>query len=273
MTSTDPDTLDDERRGRLQARLRSSRLRRRIKSSRWYWRIKLFLKRIGGRELWLRRDTKTPTRETAGWLYAPEALRTGAIVYCVGVGDSIAFEKALIEAHAVTVHAFDPTPTTLSWIERQQIPTEFSFHPWAVAGEDASLTLYPRLRSKGRRSKMMWTVDPGQADPSRAIDVPALTIPSIMLKLGHAQVDLVKLDIEGAEYDAIEAMLASSVFPEQLLVEFHHRFAGIGKETTRECIARLSAAGYEIFAISQTGRELSFIRSGPEPPAGMRDSA
>lgn len=264
MTSTSLHTSDGKHRDRLQGRLRSSQLRQRIKSSRWYWRIKLFLKRIGGRELWLRPDAKIPTRESDGWLYAPDALPVDATLYCFGVGDSITFEKTLIEERALSVHAFDPTPATLSWIESQQTPAGFVFHPWAVAGKDAALMLYPRLRHKGRRSKLMWTSDSGQADPASAIAVPVFTIPSIMRELGHSRVDLVKLDVEGAEYDAIDAMLAQPNLPKQLLVEFHHRFPGIGKERTRECIAKLSASGYDIFAISRTGRELSFIRRPDE---------
>ena len=265
MTSTGLHASAQGRRTRLKDRLRASRLRQRIKSSRGYWRIKLLLKRLSGRELWLRRDTKIATRELDDWQYAAEALPAGAVIYCFGVGESIGFETALLEQHDVSVHAFDPTPAAMSWIEGQAIPAGLNFHPWAVAGRDTRLTLYPRLRRRGRKSKTMWTSDPAQADPASSIEVPALTLRSIMRELGHDRVDLVKLDVEGAEYAAIDAMLEASVLPTQLLVEFHHRFPGLGKAKTRDCITDLASAGYEIFAISRTGRELSFIKTGDEP--------
>ncbi len=241
--------------------MKSSQLNQTIKGSRPYWRVKLFLKRLGGREPWLRRDIRIPTRECDQWLYAPDALKKGAILYCFGVGDSIEFESSLLDRHSLSVHAFDPTPTALSFVESQQTPSDFEFHPLAVAGEDATLTLYPRARSRGRKSTTMWTSDPGHVDPGSGIEVPARTIPSIMRELGHSHVDLVKLDVEGAEYEVIDAMLTHPSPPTQLLVEFHHRFPGIGVEKTLECIARLAGCGYRLFGISRTGRELSFIRN------------
>jgi hypothetical protein len=45
-----------------------------------------------------------------------------------------------------------------------------------------------------------------------------------------------------------------------LPVEFHHRFPGIGLEKTVDLIERLRGADYKIFAISEIGREVSFLR-------------
>lgn len=47
--------------------------------------------------------------------------------------------------------------------------------------------------------------------------------------------------------------------PEQLLVEFHHRFPGIGKARTAASIAMLRQLGYKIFGLSETGGEARFV--------------
>lgn len=260
MSRADPSTQARANTESLAERLRSSGLRRRIKGSRWYWRVKLLLKRLSGRELWLRRDLRTTSASCEDWLYSVDGLDAAARVYAFGVGDTLAFETALIERHGVAVDAFDPTPAALAWIESQQLPPGLTFHPWAIAGTDGRLTLYPRVKRKGRKSTTMWTADPGQADPGDAIVAPAYTLESIMRKLGHDRLDLLKLDVEGAEYDAIQSMLRTAVRPTQILVEFHHRFPTIGKQRTAAAIAQLRAAGYAISAISRTGRELSFVR-------------
>jgi FkbM family methyltransferase len=239
--------------------LKRGDLRRRIKSSRCYWRIKLFLKRISGRELWLRRQIHLPTRGETDWRYDPSRLDRASVVYSFGVGDDIAFETALIEYHGLTVHAFDPTPYARAWIEGRQFSSRLAFHPWAVSGRDGRLELYPRVNTKGRRSKTMWTSDPAQADDGLGIEVPAYSVASLMRMLGHSRIDLMKMDIEGAEYESLDAMLADRILPRQLLVEFHHRFPGIGKHRTRASIKRLQAAGYRIFSISPTGREIGFV--------------
>lgn len=235
-------------------------LRERIRSSALYWRIKLFLKRITGREIWLRRDLAINESGTDDYHFDSTRLSDKSVVYSFGIGDSIGFETELIAAHGMTVHAFDPTPHTLQWLQSQHTPPQLEFHPWAVAGEDGELTMFPRRRADGQRSTVMWTMDPGQADITRAITVPAHTIPSLMKKLGHERLDLVKLDVEGAEYDALSGMLDQNVLPTQILLEFHHRFPGIGKRKTLDCIARLRSVGYQLFWISRTGREAGFLR-------------
>ena len=62
-----------------------------------------------------------------------------------------------------------------------------------------------------------------------------------------------------AEYNVIDDLLAGDVRPAQLLIEFHERFEHAGVALTRESIAKLRAAGYRIYAISDLYWEMSFI--------------
>jgi len=54
-------------------------------------------------------------------------------------------------------------------------------------------------------------------------------------------------------------MRAEDKLPTQLLVEFHHRFPGIGKQRTASSVEHLRTLGYLIFAISETGREIGLV--------------
>src|SRR5205823_6044417 len=80
-----------------------------------------------------------------------------------------------------------------------------------------------------------------------------------MRELEHARIDLLKMDVEGAEYAVIQDMLAGGIRPRQLLVEFHHRFRGVGRRATTRALQALEAAGYRIFHVSPTAREFAFI--------------
>jgi hypothetical protein len=83
-----------------------------------------------------------------------------------------------------------------------------------------------------------------------------------MRGFGHERVDLLKLDIEGAEYDVLADLLSSTIRIGQLLVEFHHLKSKPAQAATRKAVAALNAAGYLITAISDLGVESSFLYVG-----------
>ena len=233
---------------------------KRIEKTPGYQRKKRFLKRLVGKELTLKNDINIPVIKDGGWWFTPEGLNSGSIVYSLGVGDDIDFDLSVIEKYGVTVHAFDPTPSSIDMLDGRDLPQRFEFHPWAVSATDGSLTFYPRLRKDGSKSDVMYTMIAEEETIDDAIDVAAYSLSTISEKLGHQKIDLMKMDIEGAEYEVLDALLASPIKPTQLLVEFHHRFPGIGLAKTADVIQRLRAAGYRIFAVSEIGREVSFLR-------------
>ena len=241
-----------------------------MKRQPWFWPIKLFLKRIGGKELWLKTEVAVDTVETAGWAYIGERLNSGSVIYSLGVGDSIEFDLDIIDRFGATVFAFDPTPFSTDWVERQLLPEQFVFMPWAVSGEDGRLRLYRRVNRHGRGAEVMWTADEAAGDPDDFIDASAYTVRTIMELLQHERVDLLKMDVEGAEYDILDGLKGAVRLPEQLLVEFHHRFPGIGKQRTAASIEMLRGLGYRIFAISETGREVGLVleSAGDSPAQG-----
>ncbi len=233
---------------------------KRLEKTPGYQKKKRFLKRLAGKELRLRNDISIPVIKDGGWWFTPEGLTADSIVYSLGVGDDIDFDLAVIEKYGVQVHAFDPTPSSIDMLDATDLPQQFAFHPWAVTASDGSLSLYPHLRKDGTKSDIMYTMIAEEETVDDAIEVPAYSLSTISEKLGHERIDLMKMDIEGAEYEVLDGLLSSSIKPTQLLVEFHHRFPGIGLEKTADIIERLRGAGYKIFAISEIGREVSFLR-------------
>jgi hypothetical protein len=68
------------------------------------------------------------------------------------------------------------------------------------------------------------------------------------------------MDIEGAEYELIENILNTKISIDQFLIEIHERFFENGKFLTQKIIRILNNNGYEIFAISDSFEEISFIK-------------
>jgi FkbM family methyltransferase len=232
--------------------------RRRLRSASWYRRSKLLLKRLVGRDPWLAAELRCPLTRYGDWALDATRLKRGDVVYAAGVGRELGVELDLVRRLGVEVHAFDPSPESLRWVASQTLPPGLQFHALALSGSDGRLVLRARPPRGDDFPVMYSAVDDSRSGP--AVEVECLTLSSLMARLGHRQLALLKLDIEGAEYAALDGMLAGPVRPAQVLVEFHHRFPTLGPDHTVRMVARLRAAGYRIAFIADTGREFSFIR-------------
>jgi FkbM family methyltransferase len=232
---------------------------KRIEKTPGYQKKKRFLKRLVGKEIRLQIELQVPLVKDGGWWFTAANLNRESIVYSLGVGDEVDFDLAIIDKYDVEVFAFDPTPNSIDLLDSSKLPPRFHFHPWAVTAHDGSLKFYPRLKKDGTKSDVMFTMIAEEETKSDVIEVPAYCLTTIVEKLGHDRIDLLKMDIEGAEYEVLDGLLKSPVKPNQLLVEFHHRFVDDGIEKTYDIIGRLRQADYKVFAISEIGREISFL--------------
>jgi FkbM family methyltransferase len=227
-----------------------------------YRRVRRTLRCAVGRDIQFPVQTREATVslgiEAAAWSICPQGLGRDSVIYSVGIGTDISFDLALIERYGVRVHAFDPTPGSIAWLETQQLPARFRWRQVGLAAYDGHASFFPPDNPEFISHTML----PRAAARDKAIQVDVRRVSTLMRDLGHDRLDVLKMDIEGAEYDVIDDMLASGVAVDQLLIEFHHRFPDVGIERTRQAVTKLNAAGYRIFVVSDTGEEYGFIRRG-----------
>ena len=234
---------------------------KKLEKSRFVVRTKLRLRQLLGVELKEKADIPRDVVVDGDWAYDPTLLDASSVVYSLGVGDTIEFDLRLIERTGASVHAFDPTPDAEATLAASKPPPEFHFHAAAAAGSDGELTLYPRVRSNGKLSTTMFTITPEPRNAHLGQTVPALTVSSMTERLGHSKIDLLKMDIEGAEYDVLDDLVANGPLPRQLLIEFHHRHKGVGRHRTERSLKQLRDNGYRAFYVAENMREFCFLLS------------
>jgi FkbM family methyltransferase len=225
--------------------------------------IKKFIKSILGLDFYPKINylcrKKRFGSEYGGWEVAYEYLNKDSIVYSFGVGEDASFDIALIEKYGLTIHAFDPTPRSIEWVKRQNFPPNFVMHTYGIANFDGKAFFYPPENPEHVSHTILRRVE----TQNNAITVPVKRLSTIMRELGHDHIDVLKMDVEGAEYNVIEDMKYSKIRPKQILVELHHRFPNASIRYTKKAYATLKKMGYGLFSVSTRGEDSCFILKTP----------
>ena len=193
-----------------------------------------------------------------GWVVDESLLNRESVIYSVGVGSNIDFDVELINSFGATVHAFDPTPRSIEWVKNQQLPKHFIFHPFGLSAENGHMDFFPPAKA----SSTHFSPIDRYGDTNNVVRAPVKDIDTIASELKHKEIDLLKMDIEGAEYEVIEALPKNRVAINQILIEFHHMYKGVPISKTVDAISTLSNLGFELFNISQRTYEFSFRKKG-----------
>ncbi len=86
---------------------------------------------------------------------------------------------------------------------------------------------------------------------SREIQVEMISLPSLLERARCKQVDLLKVDIEGAEWDVLGSLTEREArIIRQISVEFHDFMDPELRPRTESCIARLKELGYSVLCRS-----------------------
>lgn len=165
-----------------------------------------------------------------GWFTDVSSLTPESIVYSFGVGDDISWDREILKY--CPVYAFDPDPKCHEWLGKkshewsgeQQMPNTFIFSPIGLSTYDGTQRFYDALKEGKINSS---TVKKG----SRYYEAWVRSLPSIMEKLGHSRIDILKMDIEGSEFAVIPHIAHLPI--KQLLVEIHTDFYRYGLKGLR----------------------------------------
>ena len=185
-----------------------------------------------------------------GWTVPLSEIDSSWVCYTVGIGEDSSFDVALAERGCQVV-AIDPTPRAVAHIRPflNRHPN-MQLAPHALWTEDTELSFYPPADS----SHVSYSLTNRQRTES-PITVSARTLESIAGEMGHERIDLLKLDIEGAEYEVIGELDLARWQTRVVCVEFH---TDGGPRPMLEGVRRIIKQGYR--AVARIGTDVTLRR-------------
>jgi FkbM family methyltransferase len=180
-----------------------------------------------------------------GWMVPRKVIEQGWTCYCVGAGGDISFDLELIRGFNARVRCIEPDEEYVARaVEQANGEAGFSAHRVAIAVADGplhmQLTHHPGSRSLSPANLY---------DTHDFVEIPGRTLQSLATELGDQTIDLLKLDIEGGEYDVMPTIDLRALGVKVFATQLHHN-RGVAK--ARRLIADLDSQGYEAVAIKSS---------------------
>jgi FkbM family methyltransferase len=189
-----------------------------------------------------------------GWWVDTRLVGPQPLLIDCGLGEDISFPAAFLQrfagAHVIGV---DPNPRSLAYC-RAHCPSgmeilENAF--WTSSGESMTFHL-PRGQDQLPKGAdgVSGSLDASHeyVEGGERIETQTVDLDTLLAQAGRKDCDILKLDVEGAEYALLEALVASGRIraARQVLVEFHHGVTRHTLDDTRRIVASMTAAGFRL---------------------------
>lgn len=193
-----------------------------------------------------------------GWKLPTEKLCGKIGVVDAGIGEEFSFSTQLIKEFNAEVVALDPTPRAAVYMNSRP-SSNTRFVQKGVAATSGVATLFLPTNSSNVSGSIVKEVHVQGGN----LTAEFITISDAICLLDKFDTLVVKLDIEGAEFDLIGSADFRAVAPKiaLLCVEFHHRWPSFSGKNLAEAIDKLESFGFLcVWANPENNEEFTFAR-------------
>jgi FkbM family methyltransferase len=209
-----------------------------------------------------------------GWnLPRNHGLNENSICYLAGAGEEVSFDLAIQKQFGCYVRIIDPTPKAVAHLDgllsairlKRSFNINNSEFEYDLDGLDLQKISIHKLglaRETGVQ-KFFAPKNAGHASystlniqkTSNSIEFECISIQDLMAQQVDYQIDLLKMDIEGAEYEVIKGLLDNRCYPRILLIEFdeiHSPLDRKAKRRVKQAKGDLLSVGYRLLDVENS---------------------
>lgn len=214
---------------------------------------------ISGEKIRTRKDLKEIGSKYGGWVVPSSVFNVDSICYCVGCGEDISFDLGIIDLFGCHVFSFDPTPRAVAYVNKVA-GKNVKYHFYEIGLWDEEDTLDFWVPNNPRHvSHSLLNLQKTDA----FISVKVKRLAQIMKELDHKTLDLLKIDIEGAEYRVVESIIDDMIAIKVFCVEYDEFFNPLDanyRYRIRDSVKSLIRAGYTLVC-SQGNGNYTFVKN------------
>jgi FkbM family methyltransferase len=217
-----------------------------------------------------------------GYMVPDNFSGSDSICYCAGAGEDISFDTELKTTFNSRVYIFDPSPYGINHFNQVKdyvnygIPltldknlapyvytisskqfSEIKFVAVGLWDKKKILKFYdPEKKNYSSHSAFLFT------ESKKFIEAPVDRLSNLMKQLDHEHIDLLKIEIEGAEYKVINTIIDDKLNVKAILVEFDEIYNTKDKTflfRIKKSCGKLRKAGY-VLVHSTVAMKRLFIR-------------
>ena len=178
-----------------------------------------------------------------------DKLNEKSVAIDIGCAEDADLSKLLINKYNLKCYGIDPTKKHSEELLKLQNSSNnlFEYHQYAITTKDECLTFYEsNINQSGSLISNHINVTNNNITKYK---VQGMSLPSLFKKLDLEKIDLLKLDIEGAEYNLLDAININDLDKvDQIFIEFHHHaIPEFSQLDTKKSVKRISSFGFKYF--------------------------
>lgn len=212
----------------------------------------------------------------AGYVIPEYLLNRNSVYYSVGAGEDISLDIEIANRYNPTIHIFDPTPRSKAHFEitkenaLNDKPNIISKkYQYPTAPKTFLKTVFEEIGVWNEKTTLKFFQPANDAHVSHSItnlqttekylEVSVDTLSNIMRERNHTEIDMLKMDIEGAEFAVVRDIFDKKIPIKFICLEYHRQ----GKTPIKDIQASIDlfeANDYVAIAADINLLEFSFLR-------------